>query len=417
MELNKRLERGQALVLMVLAMVVLLGFTALAVDGGMVYSDRRHYQNIADAASLAGGSQAGLTLENNYVTYGNWNCNSSGVIAAMQAAQTAAINRAQENGVLLDSDTSDKHGVDVQCGVDTSQGFADKYLDIRTFVTAQTKTAFAHFVFKGTLQNTVMAVTRIRPRSPLAYGHAIVALNPANCQGQQNGATFHGNALVLVQGGGVFSNGCLRGNGNPDVVVEDGSVSYVNDFFGNQNIFSPLPQKVSTPIPPEAYDVPPPDCSHPAAHNVSGNSIQGTLAPGLYCVTGDIRINGHDTLIGLGVTIYVINGEVRINGNATVQLSAPSQNPDPSPAIPGIVIMAPPSNHNEIQINGTSDSYLIGTVLVPGADINLLGTGWVEAYRSQFIGWNVEAGGTNDMTILWQENQQYSRPAYLDLYK
>jgi len=117
------------------------------------------------------------------------------------------------------------------------------------------------------------------------------------------------------------------------------------------------------------------------------------------------------------VTIYLINGGMRINGNATVQLSAPSQNPDPSPAIAGIVIYAPPSNHNEIQINGTSDSYLIGTVLAPGADINLLGTGWVEAYKSQFIGWNVEAGGTNDMSILWQENQQYSRPAYLDLYK
>jgi Flp pilus assembly protein TadG len=44
-------ERGQAIVLIVLAMIVLLGFTALAVDGSMVYSDRRMVQNAADASA------------------------------------------------------------------------------------------------------------------------------------------------------------------------------------------------------------------------------------------------------------------------------------------------------------------------------------------------------------------------------
>ena len=38
---NNPSERGQAIVLIVLAMIVLLGFTALAVDGSLVYSDRR----------------------------------------------------------------------------------------------------------------------------------------------------------------------------------------------------------------------------------------------------------------------------------------------------------------------------------------------------------------------------------------
>jgi hypothetical protein len=47
-------ERGQALVLFVLALGVLLGFTAMAIDVGMVYRDRRHLQNTADAAALAG---------------------------------------------------------------------------------------------------------------------------------------------------------------------------------------------------------------------------------------------------------------------------------------------------------------------------------------------------------------------------
>ncbi|MEJ2303473.1 MAG: Tad domain-containing protein [Anaerolineales bacterium] len=61
---NSSSERGQALILLVFAAVALLGFTALAIDGGMVYADRRHAQNAADAASLAGGGVAALHMEN-----------------------------------------------------------------------------------------------------------------------------------------------------------------------------------------------------------------------------------------------------------------------------------------------------------------------------------------------------------------
>jgi hypothetical protein len=47
-------ERGQTLLMFVLALTVLLGFTAMAIDVGMFYEDRRHMQNTADAAALAG---------------------------------------------------------------------------------------------------------------------------------------------------------------------------------------------------------------------------------------------------------------------------------------------------------------------------------------------------------------------------
>ena len=47
-------ERGQALIIMALAMVVLVGFLALAIDGGNAYAQRRLMQNAADAAALAG---------------------------------------------------------------------------------------------------------------------------------------------------------------------------------------------------------------------------------------------------------------------------------------------------------------------------------------------------------------------------
>jgi len=48
------IQKGQALVIAALAMVVLVGFLALAIDGGNAYAQRRLMQNAADAGALAG---------------------------------------------------------------------------------------------------------------------------------------------------------------------------------------------------------------------------------------------------------------------------------------------------------------------------------------------------------------------------
>ena len=79
-------ERGQAIVLVALGFVVLLGFAALAVDGSMVYADRRFAQNAADAASLAGGSEAAIRLENAYVSFASWNCGGQEINNAIAGA-------------------------------------------------------------------------------------------------------------------------------------------------------------------------------------------------------------------------------------------------------------------------------------------------------------------------------------------
>src|SRR5215510_16284807 len=46
-------ERGQALIIIAIALVVLGGLMALVVDGGNVFLDRRNAQNAADSAALA----------------------------------------------------------------------------------------------------------------------------------------------------------------------------------------------------------------------------------------------------------------------------------------------------------------------------------------------------------------------------
>lgn len=51
--LRAQKDRGAAIVMVAISMVVLVGFTALAVDVGMMWSDRKQLQNGADAGALA----------------------------------------------------------------------------------------------------------------------------------------------------------------------------------------------------------------------------------------------------------------------------------------------------------------------------------------------------------------------------
>src|SRR4030042_1490604 len=94
-------EKGQVIVYLVIGFVVFLGFVALAIDGGMALADRRHSQNVADSASLAGGAEAAQSLEQSRslgysgVDYDTWNCsNGTPVESAKISGENTAITRA-----------------------------------------------------------------------------------------------------------------------------------------------------------------------------------------------------------------------------------------------------------------------------------------------------------------------------------
>jgi len=53
---RSRRESGQIVYLAAISLVMLLGFSALAVDIGMLYSTRRRMQTAADAAAIAGAT-------------------------------------------------------------------------------------------------------------------------------------------------------------------------------------------------------------------------------------------------------------------------------------------------------------------------------------------------------------------------
>ena len=98
--MNRKTEKGQVLVIIALAMIAILGITALAIDGSLVYNSRRADQSTADSAVLAGAGAASQVLK-----AGNLSQFTCGSTLTSQAA-TAAVNNGSDQQV--DGEEDDK---------------------------------------------------------------------------------------------------------------------------------------------------------------------------------------------------------------------------------------------------------------------------------------------------------------------
>lgn len=432
-------EQGQVLVLVVLGFVVLLGFVALAIDGSMVYSDRRFAQNASDASSLAGGGAAALSLENSYIDYSNFNCSNSAVITAQTTAKSAAINRAGSNDFSIDTNISDQHGVTTSCGQDNNGSWVDKYIDINTWITSDTSTTFAHLVYAGPLRNTVDSVARVRPRTSLAFGYAVAAIREDCPNTSTGGVHFDGTSNLIVNGGGIFSNACIVAGGTVDVdvngagIVCTGTNCYTNN--GGPSV-SPAPGSGSLTLPEALTMVPPPDCSLVplrGSHTGGGTISPGRytdirvntsadvldMQPGLYCLSGDFKANG-GTIDGDGVTLYLTDGDFDIAGGVQINLTAPPSRTCQfcPPPIPGVLIYLAAGNTGEVSLLGTSDSEYLGLVYAPSGTIEAGGTGSeLSVIHAQLIADTVKLHGTTDVLINFDDEHNYSVPSMIELYK
>ncbi len=437
---NARSESGQILVVFSVVLVALLGLTALAVDGGMVYSDRRAAQNAADTSALAGAGAAAQYFENHSIRWDNFTCGNSNVIAAINQAKSKAIDSAAANFYNIDTDVSDVNGVTVDCTIEDHGSYKDKYLDIRTYVTAKTNTSFAHLFYSGELKNSVEAVVRVRPRVSLAYGYAVMSL--ASTCGQNSGGVYYdGTSELKINGGGVFSNSCMTVNGTPTINV-NGPIQFTSGSIPAGDVSKFINQKpvpAAESVPTELY--PAPDCSSVPLHPNGVDAIKSsgtydpgrydeikltstddvTLRPGLYCITGShgIAVSGNlsnDPSQG-GVTIYVEQGGVSISGG-NVHLYSPVTVSDPADGIAGMLIYMADGNTNPVNVEGNANTSYKGTIYSPSGSVEIGGaTGTFPTFSTQLIGQLVKLHGnaTIDINFNPGENSQYD--PRLDMYK
>ena len=428
-------QAGQVLVILVLVLAGLLGFAALAIDGGMYFSDRRYDQNAADSSAFAGAAAAAKSMEDQDITIENFDCNSAGIASAVQAAQDAAVSRAASNNFNISQNHDEQHGAVAVCGTEDLGWTIDKFIDVKVLVSSEIETSFAHLFFGGGLKNTVEAVTRVRPRTPYGFGYAIASLDDT-CSGNDGGVEFDGDSTVHVISSGVISNSCVEKNGGVSVNTDTG-VFYMTTFANNgtSGEVDPTPTQVTDPVP--TWTIPAPDCYAPGmadhAKVQNGGSIppgrypsirinNGSMemAPGLYCVDGAVILNGGVVTVSgsedEGVTIYMIGGDFSSGGNATVNLRSPRI--DSPPALKGVLIYLAVGNDGVVTIQGDSTSFYRGTIFAPDGTIEVGGgSSALGSLSSQFIGNTVKIHGTSQLDVHFNQEDVYTQPAYLNLEK
>jgi hypothetical protein len=383
--MKAKMEKAQSLLLIAVAMLALLGLTAIAIDGGNVYRDRRQAQNAADNAALA----AALAITQNQ----DW--------------QQAASTRASQNGYLNDGVRSV-----VEVYYPPVEGpYAGNTEYVQVIITSHVSTYFASIVGVSQLTNRVQAVARARPPQALFNGNAVVGLAPTACKAVE----FQGNAQMTITGSGLFVNSncsCDQtaaffnnsGAGTLHVpyIQSVGCVKYKNGAVDAGNIQT----GVQPLLYPPSWLPPIPACDY------TWNSLSGSrsLQPGVHCVNGDFTINANDVLTGNGVTI-VVYGAVRWNGG-TVTLSAPASGPTA-----GLLLYLPITNNNSITFNGNASWDIRGTILAPASDITINGTEDGFSLHSQIIGYTVKLTGNGNTTIQYNDSDNIDQPPSIELTK
>jgi hypothetical protein len=429
-------EKGQILVLIVLIFGGLLGLSALVIDGGMIFSDRRYAQNVADSSSMAGAGTAAHYLENHHVTYDNFSCSNSAVIAALQEAGSEAVSRAASNNftISIQSDEAaleaNQHGVYVSCFSESSQ--RERYIDVKVKVTSTSSTAFIHLFFPTAVKNTVESLTRIYPRTSPALNYAIASLSD-QCGTNTGGVDLEGTNTINVIGGGVFSNSCMTISGTSLVVnIGAAGIKLVDSSvtLNGSPTINPAPTGGQPPLLIKEFDMP--TCGSSTSQDIQVNGSDhvtidpgnyskikmtgGTLKmnPGLYCLTGDIEISG-GMLDAQDITLYSKSGLIKISATSQINMTASAVPTNGS--IPGMLILMDKNNHGDISLLGNGSSVFRGTVYGLNANIDVGGNNNVQAFDCQLIGQYVKVHGTAMININFSTADPFQMPTSLSLMK
>ncbi len=413
--ISRKTEKGQALILIVLAIVGLIGLTALAVDGGMAYSERRQAQNAADSAAL----DAGLAK----IRGGNLQAE-----GLARAASNGFDNNGTSNTVTVNNPP--------QQGCNGANGvYTGNVQYVQVMIRNATQTYFGGVVGINEVNNCVEAIARaVPPSSAYMYpGFAVVGLAPSGC----DAVNIAGTAQLQTWGGGIFSNSLgtfakpncgLQFQGNSQTHTYPGSGGINTAAGGFQITGGPqittegegyhynLPQN---PYPPT--DLPNPVCSGTATK--SGNTMSPgnysadfppagveNLQSGIYCLSGDFQLNASNKLYGNGVLIVLeVGAGLHWNGSSEIKLTAP-----PSGPFKGLLLfsrLGDPNTHPKFFINGASNSDLTGTILLPSAELIINGNNTqLQKTDSQIIAYKVEMSGKSDTQIRMNPSSQYKAP-------
>jgi hypothetical protein len=433
---NFRNQAGQSYIIMALMMVGLISFSALAIDGGLLLHEHRRSQNAADAAALTAAY----------------------AMVKGQPLGTAALNSASANEYPTTAQACSPAGPDCIFGVGTDvtiqvtnpprtgQYAGDSHY-IHVIIDTEVDSNFAHLIFGGRLSNRAEATSRVLQPENYANGNALHATTEHDCKG----VWFSGTGDTNIAGGDVFSNSdadtvsCQSGvqGGGGAITVHGGhDIKVVGTFDdGGSGTVSPAPLEGVSHDALRRLLIP--DCSHltpqgsmkinsagvttidPGIYSEITINNPGAIVnmnPGMYCVDGNKGFTGTGGVInGTGVMIVMEDGPFDLGGGTVVNLVAEST---PNTLLDaqgydwkGMLLFIPPSNSNDITINGDTGTNYTGTIFAPNSLITLNGNGTTMGVNAQMIGHQIKVTGTADINITYNQGDNYKLPHAIDLIR
>ena len=468
-------ERGQALIMVALAVVGLFGFSALAIDGSRVFSDRRHAQNAADTAALA-AALARVRAASNPSQ------------AAIDAATvSAALDRAASNGYTNDADSTvevhmcNETGLNPGCEGLPGGATLSEYIQVK--IVSTIPTTFARIIGRQQVTSVLTAIARAKSGlpTPLFNGAALAALKPDG----PDTLGGNGNILLDVNHSGVFNNSTHNcgmdvvgtGSYSVDTAFQVVSGGYCNS--GNPTLNGPIQSAGQIPYPP-TITIPIPNITCSGNGSATTSSINGEplttfspgnygsinlvtpgnvhFSPGNYCFNGGVSILGPD-IIANDVKFLITSGEFRIAGNGTfncnnmlvhidggsgmrfngnggnfcntvtfvastgdVTWNGNTTNRFRAPTggdYKNVLIYMPYGNNSGLTINGNSGNVLTGSIIAVSSPITISGNSGTTGLHSQIIGYTVALQGNSNTTINYDPGEQYAQvdPSGIQLTK
>ena len=419
-------EQGQALILIALAAIGLFGVVGLAIDGSVKFSDRRHAQNAADAAALAGALALGNEKTDPVL---DANGNVIGIEWKLDA-----LNIAADNGYDGDivSNTVQVYRCDEtgsSCGP-----YAGSTLYVQVIITSNVNTYFARVIGINQIHNTVQAVALAKRGGPLFNGSSIVSLDPhSGCPGS---LTVGGNGTVTLDGGGMFVNsdssdcafeqqGCslnLQINGGGISSVGDGNIDFDACYTGATDTTTynadPIQFPTDVEMPAEPTECTSPagwfssDATttylHPGRYNEfppksgGGITVQDHIFmyPGIYCVNNVVKLNDQHLVIdGDDVTIYIRPGYDFSIENGEFHLTATTSGEYQGYLV--IVATDFSGSPTSCKIDGNANDSYTGTIFAPYCNVTINGTANSTAYNGQIVGYDVKLNGSSNMSFTY----------------
>jgi Putative Flp pilus-assembly TadE/G-like len=401
---SKKRERGQAMILIVFSIIGILGMSALAIDGGNAYVDRRKTETAASAAALT----ASITR----IEGSDW--------------RAAALATARTNGY-------DNNGITNTVELNTpplSGPYVGNSEYIEVIITSHLSTYFGVVIGIPQVTSIAHAVSQSKPAEygQMFDGYAVVSLAPHSDCEHKVGFVIYEEATINLIGGGLFVNSdnslcAFMSYGSGSVRVKDDSPITVvgGEQIQKTQLITPYPIQIgAVPLSyPPALQMPKAGCGSKNSTvdlltgvMTSGNTPGGDFPPegvdhlqgGVYCIDGDFILDDGRTLTGEGVLLMVADGQVKISGSAIVHLSASSSGPAPN-----LLLYLPMKNKSIVSLGGSSDSSYKGTIFAPAADIRITGPSSFSGgnFRSQIIGYYVQVKGQNNIVVMYNDDQNY----------